>query len=302
MGCFHPLSAFRLPPGVQDPRGKTIVFSDPGRINGRECEEIQVPCGQCIGCRLQQSLDWAQRLEHEASLHDVSCFLTLTYDEEHLPYRARYSGGSLFYRDTQLFWKRLRKAGYKVRYYLAGEYGDHTRRAHYHAIVFGYFPQDAVLYKEYRGYKLYISEELQQIWQLGYVVIAPVTFETCAYVARYVLKKRRQSSPDFDVWYQGREPERAIMSRKPGIAHDWIERFHGDVYPSDSVVCADGKKRLRPSRYYDSIFDDIDHSAMRAVKEARLEHAKAHQIEQVRLDARESIVKSKLSLQVRKDL
>ena len=81
---------------------------------------LELPCGQCIGCRLERSRQWAMRCLHEASLHENNAFITLTYDDSNLP-----RGGSLDYSDFQKFMKRLRKRiGRKVSFYCGGEYGD----------------------------------------------------------------------------------------------------------------------------------------------------------------------------------
>ena len=93
MSCYHPLKGFRTPSGV--------VFSELGRhdILG----DIEIPCGQCIGCRMRRASDWTLRVMHEASLHSENCFVTLTYGRDKLP-----PDGSLEHRDFQLFMKRLR--------------------------------------------------------------------------------------------------------------------------------------------------------------------------------------------------
>ena len=306
MGCNFPLRAWKLPPGVCDSEGRTIVFSDPrGRYLPRgafspKCEEILIPCGQCMGCRLQHSLEWAVRLEHESTLHPHSVFLTLTYNDDELPDSDRFLGGNLHYKDLQDFWKRLRKnSGQKLRYYSAGEYGDQTKRAHFHAIVFGYLPGDLQLYKVHRGHYLFLSEFLTKTWGHGYVVVAPVTFETCAYVARYVLKKRRKSMQDYESYYYGREPEKALMSRRPGIARDFVEKYLSDIYPSDIVICSDGKRKLRPPKYYDKIYDNVDHEALKALKDQRKNYIKQKDVDPQRLFAREIIMKDRVTMKKR---
>jgi hypothetical protein len=98
---------------------------------------LELPCGQCIGCRLERSRQWAMRCLHESSLYDRNAFVTLTYDDEHLP-----PGGSLNYPDFQRFMKRLRKNSKSpIRFYMGGEYGESTLRPHFHVCLFGYdFP------------------------------------------------------------------------------------------------------------------------------------------------------------------
>ncbi len=126
MPCYHPLSAFQCADG-------SIVFHERRWYN--TVKTLSLPCGQCIGCRLERSRQWAMRCMHEAQLHENNCFITLTYDNTHLP-----SDGSLHYKDFQLFIKRLRKkfGNTRIRYYMAGEYGENFGRPHFHACIFGH--------------------------------------------------------------------------------------------------------------------------------------------------------------------
>lgn len=180
-----------------------------------------VPCGKCDGCRMDYSRTWADRMLIE--LHDNSgcgVFLTLTYNSDYLP---RSDGGvpTLKKRDLQLFWKRLRKAypDKKIRYFVAGEYGPKTHRPHYHAIVFGLSLSDFKDLEFLRfnglGQTYYNSPSLASIWGNGYIVLSEVTWHTCAYVSRYVLKKRGKL--DKYVVAANVEPEFNLSSRRPGI-------------------------------------------------------------------------------------
>lgn len=190
-----------------------------------------VPCGKCAGCRMDYSRNWANRMLVELrDNNNVGVFLTLTYNPEHLPYSDK-GKPTLSKRDCQLFWKRLRKAfpGKKIRYYIAGEYGPKTHRPHYHAIVFGLSLSDFDDLEFLRfnglGQSYYNSKRLANIWQNGYIVLSDVTWHTCAYVSRYVLKKRGKTNTY--VFATGVEPEFNLSSRKPGIgllhAADMIE-------------------------------------------------------------------------------
>ena len=180
-----------------------------------------VPCGKCPGCRMDYSRVWADRMLVE--LHDnaqAAVFLTLTYNSEHLP-RSSKGVPTLSKRDCQLFWKRFRKAfpGKKIRYYLAGEYGPKTHRPHYHAIVYGIsladFKDLSFLRLNGLGQAYYTSPKLERIWSNGFIVLSEVSWHTCAYVSRYVLKKRGKI--DKYVLATGAEPEFNVSSRKPGI-------------------------------------------------------------------------------------
>lgn len=210
---------------------------------------IVLPCGQCMACRLNKSRDWATRCVLEAKMHKENCFITLTYDDDHLP-----SDYGLHKEDLTNFWKRLRfNTGCKFRYYAAGEYGDLYSRPHYHACIFGWRPDDMQLYTVRNGVNLYISETLLRAWQgRGFVTVGDVTFESAAYVARYVTKKITGSLSE--EHYCGRQPEYNVMSRRPGIGASFMEKYGEDIYGKDFIVIRD-KIKCKPPRYFDSIYD-----------------------------------------------
>lgn len=247
MACYHPIDCWRVP-DASSKSGYRIVFGSPASPPARGAEPCTIPCGKCIGCRLAHSRQWAVRCVHEASLHDRNCFLTLTFDDAHLP-----ASGSVSVRDVQLFLKRFRKAlsykNIKIRFFACGEYGDKNLRPHYHLIIFNYdFSDDRQLLRQTPYGPLYISDFLFSLWPYGFHTIGNVTFKSCAYVARYVTKK--VYGKDAPAHYHGRTPEFITMSRKPGIAHDWIVKYFNDVYNYDKVVLPDGMI-TRPPAYYD---------------------------------------------------
>lgn len=184
MPCFHPLKAWKIHDQHQDEVEKLVVFNEPRDFY--RYDEISLPCGQCIGCRLERSRQWAIRCVHEASLHDKNCFLTLTYDDEHLP-----TGNSLNVDDIQKFFKKLRRRiePDRLRFFQCGEYGSINERPHHHCIVFGYdFPDRELFFQGVSG-NVYRSAMLEDLWPYGFSSIGDVTFESAAYVARYVLKR-----------------------------------------------------------------------------------------------------------------
>lgn len=195
------------------------------------------------------------RCMHEAQLHEHNCFITLTYDDTHLP-----SNGSLHYKDFQLFIKRLRKSlgNVRIRYYMAGEYGENFGRPHFHACIFGYDFHDKKLWKRSpSGSMLYRSADLETLWPFGYSSIGDVNFESAAYVARYIMKKitGHNSKDHYKQIDQTtgeitkRKPEFNKMSLKPGIGYDWYKKYKTDVYPHDYVIIK-GQK-VRPPKFYD---------------------------------------------------
>lgn len=289
MPCYHPLKAMRTSSGVKVLPGDASIFN------------LQLPCGQCVGCRLERSRQWAMRCMHEASLHENNCFLTLTYDDEHLP-----PGNSLNHRDFQLFMKRLRRnyPDDNIRYYMCGEYGENFGRPHFHVILFNFTFSDLTLWKRTSANEvIYRSKTLEKFWPYGYSSIGAVTFESAAYVARYVMKKVTGSRAnshyeelDTDTGeITTRVPEYNRMSLKPGIGADWYEKFSSDVYPHDRVV-RDGTPS-KPPRYYDKLLSRSNPELLAEIKDKRvLDMAlKSHDNTPSRLTAKETVTKATLS-------
>ena len=249
MTCFSPLKGYKSSE-INPATGKRSLVFTPRE--GYYDLPIKVPCGQCIGCRLERSRQWAIRCVHEASLHDRNCFLTLTYDDYHVPL-----DGSLNKAHFQNFMKRLRKKyGVGIRYFHCGEYGEKFQRPHYHAIIFNHDFSDKYLWSSKLGNDLYRSESLEGLWPYGHSSIGDVTFESAAYVARYITKKITGKEAEQHYEYCNkltgeitqRQPEYVTMSRRPGIAKGWFDKYTTDVYPSDNIVIR-GKK-MKPPKYY----------------------------------------------------
>lgn len=244
MACFTPLKAYRAP-------GGGVVFDSKVGYGDRP---LELPCGQCIGCRAERARQWAIRCVHESQLHAANSFITLTYDNEHLP-----DDGGLDVSHWQKFAKRLRQAIGPFRFFHCGEYGDASRRPHYHACMFGVdFSSDRILLREDGFNSLYVSPLLTRTWGLGHCSVGALTYESAAYVARYVMKKATGPKADFEYLRVDSDtgecwavkPPYITMSRRPGIASAWFDKFADDVYPED-VVVYDGR-RFRPPRFYDS--------------------------------------------------
>lgn len=256
MGCNNPLVGF-YSRDVNKSGLRSLVFSHSASHSG---VAVRVPCGQCIGCRLERARQWAVRLMHEKRLHKESVFLTLTYDDDHCP-------NGLVKRDFQLFMKRLRKSyDAPLRYYACGEYGENTFRPHYHAIVFGLLLVDRGRTTS-DGY--YSSDLISKAWPFGQHTCGEVTFRSCAYVARYVCGKVTGSNSE--AHYHGRCPEFALMSRRPGIGAGWFDKYGRETYLHDSVVI-EGRE-VRPPRFYDSLNDKVDSSRMVEVRRMRRRRA-----------------------------
>lgn len=243
MPCYHPIKGFRCSDG-------SVVFVELQRYD--IVGDIKLPCGQCVGCRLDRAREWSVRCLHEAKLSPQNSFITLTYSEENLP-----AGLSLDYRHFQLFMKRLRKrTGLRIRFFMCGEYGEQSLRPHYHALLFGYqFPDLYAWSTSPTGHQLYRSAMLEELWPAGNSLVGDVTRESAGYVARYCMKK--VTGDLAESHYGGRTPEFARMSLKPGIGAEWFQRYSTDMLPCDYVV-TDGIKVPVP-RYYERLYKgDMD--------------------------------------------
>jgi hypothetical protein len=278
MGCFHPLHGFKTAKGQWTSQW-------PNNLN--TAEPMTVPCRQCTGCRAEYSRQWAMRIKHEASLYLQNSFITLTYNDAHLP-----KDNSLVKKDFQLFIKRLRKKHVKknnyhpqlapksraywakkhnIRFFHCGEYGDPTKsiktgRPHYHAIIFNHH---------------FTQKDLQELWSIkekpiGFVDTGTVTFESASYVAGYIHKKinGNRKLDHYNTYDRltgeqitHRQQEYATMSRRPGIAKHWFDKHKTDAYPSDFITM-NGKK-MKPAKYYDRQYELLYPEEMAQIKEKR---------------------------------
>lgn len=291
MPCYHPLPAWFS--RHVNPTGKrSIVF------NVRDAatdQKVELPCGRCLGCRLERSRQWAMRCMHEAKTHEDNLFVTLTYDDEHLPLTEQ-GLPTLNVRDFQLFMKRLReKYDHPIRFFQCGEYGEKTKRPHHHALLFGHRFSDMRLLNRASasGARLYSSESLDKLWGLGFCTIGEVNFESASYVARYAMKK--VYGPAAAEWYAGRLPEYLTMSRRPGIGSNFFDRYNQEIYQRDS--CIVNGKEVKPPKYYDQKMHLLEPETMLSIKDARkLASSKNPNNKPARLRVRERTATHKFNL------
>lgn len=260
MPCYSPVTAWRCP-------RRGVLFRPTPSV-----PDIQLPCGRCIGCRLERSRQWATRMVHELRFHEQSAYITLTYSSEHLP-----PGGSLRPKDFQDFMKRLRKhTPQKLRFFHCGEYGEKAGRPHYHAILYGEDFREGAYghYQNDRGDWLWHSPKLDRIWGKGLADVGSVSFESAAYVARYVTKKiTGAAAKEFYTYIdpQGEihdlHPEYATMSRRPGIGKLHFDKYAHEIYPRDEVVTRG--KVCKPPKFYDRLLEKTDPRGYELLKDTR---------------------------------
>lgn len=282
MPCEHPLKAYR------PANGGPVSFKRP---QGHTYTEIDLPCGQCILCRLEHARQWAVRITHEAQLWDQNSFVTLTYADEHLP-----THNSLNYSDLQKFWKRLRKRIGKLRFYAVGEYGDKENRPHYHACIFGHdFTNNRTIVR--RGpHPLWTNDDLQSSWGLGFTSAGALTFETAQYTAAYVTKKLNNKRKYVRVDEETGELKeltqpRAFMSLRPAIGREWLNQYGDLVYAHDHVVI-NGQVQ-KPPKYYDRWLKGRSEIAEEMIKKQRIERATVLTPEEAHARARNAHARAK---------
>lgn len=270
MKCYAPIPAAR---GRVNPKtGKQSVTFDLKEYIG---ERIELPCGKCPACRADQSMMWAIRCYQEASLHAQNSFITLTYNEDSVP-------PALVKDDLQKFFKRLRHQYGKLRYFACGEYGEKTRRPHYHALVFGH---DFLAGAEQIG-DHYLNPLLTEIWGNGHTVVDPVNMATCCYVSGYVNKKN--ADPDTFT----------LMSRRPGIGKDWLKAYADDLR-RNGTVAIEGREYPIPKRYL-AWKDDEDPDYFSQVREERRKFVRLTKAETVQ-QARSRLTNQKARINQKKE-
>lgn len=227
--------------------------------------ERSLPCGKCAVCKIKARKALSVRLAHEISQHDKCCFITLTYDDEHIP--ANNGDYTLCVSDVQRFLKRLRRhltyrpvkhkdgRDYveRIRYYCVGEYGSHTHRPHYHLLIFGWSPSDKVLLQVRNKVSSYRSAQVEKLWTNGFSVVEDVSPYVGKYVARYVTKKITTT------WVPSLNqlPEFTLVSKRDGgIGAPWCDKYGAHAclsrlctYRCGDFVC----KASVPKYYYDRL-------------------------------------------------
>lgn len=265
MSCYHPYL------GRPDYRGDITRYKITGWYDPSiaDPKDIRIPCGKCIGCRLDYSRQWADRMMLELDHSKKAIFATFTYNQKNVPTVVddidMPVGYTLWKPDFQDFMKRLRSRkkfeDREIRFYASGEYGSNTRRPHYHAIIFGIDLDDFEdckpkgmneLHQQY-----YISKEFEDIWEKGFTLISEVSWQTCAYVSRYVMKKA--FADDIEYW---QVPEFSLMSRRPGLGAYYFEE-HKDCldYSSIYLRSKDGSVKVGVPKYFLNKLKESDNLA-----------------------------------------
>jgi hypothetical protein len=269
MACYQPIPAHQNGPGE-----RVILWPSPG------LENLAVPCGKCIGCRTIRATHWANRCSHEATLYTANSFLTLTYDDEHLPKNRHLRPEHL-----TRFLKRVRRRAanrdprldtdirHGVRFLACGEYGERTGRPHYHVLLFNCNFTDR---QRAGGTELWRSRTLNDLWsegttQFGECRIGDLTPASANYVAQYSLKKQGNGDHDQDGVY--RPPPFMRMSLKPAIGSQWLHKYYLDL--EKGFITVDGRKQTIPRAYLQKL-KTIDPSLYDLISYKKHKHMEAN--------------------------
>lgn len=286
MPCFHPVKGWASKERTETGKRKTVYNRNLALLD----KPREHPCGQCIWCRLQRSKENALKCVHEASLWEQNCFITLTYSPENLP---KFS--TLKVSDFQKFMKRLRfhENGdrrkkfigplplYKtIRYYHCGEYGERRGRPHYHSVLFNHdFKDRYPIGQSEQGFTYYRSPTLEKLWPLGNSMVSDFSFETAAYIARYITKKvngwkAEQHYEVIDIETGecvDRKPEYASGSQS--IGRGWLKKFKKDILDNDfCYLDRNGRLvKVKVPKSYDKFLELENPEEFLRIKAARCE-------------------------------
>ena len=254
-----------------------------------------IPCGKCIGCRLDYSRDWANRGYLESLYYEQNYFITLTYDEKHLtiPQEMETSEGITYTDLEENEWKgilvpkefkrflntlrKISKREFKhtgIRYIGCGEYGGKEKRPHYHLILFNCPLPIESFYKPRCSWNkdmYYQNEIIERAWPNGISNICEANWNTIAYTARYITKKVNGKESEEYYTMQGQIPEFLRSSTQPGIARQYYEDHKKEIYEKDKImiVTKDGVQWSTPPKYFDRLLKKEDPEKMKWIKEQR---------------------------------
>ena len=304
MACFHPSSIYIFEKPYEEKK-KVIYKSnfDYQRHNLKDAigwhhpkdsgyictDAVLVGCGKCVGCNADNNKIWAERMMSETAYSKTAYFLTITYDDEHLP-----KNHQLVKKDLRDFIKKIRNFYYQkfnydgIRFYAVGEYGSKSARPHYHAIIWNMplydidfyamnldrpkFHIKKVGYSETSKENLVEVKELSDLWNKGYVVVGNVSRASCNYVARYVNKKKLSGVMNKDLKYLGIESEFSLMSRRPGIGFTYYDQNWRKLLNNNLVYFIDGEKFIA-SRYFEKYLEKYHPDYLSLYKELKDNYA-----------------------------
>ena len=284
----------------------------------------QINCGNCIGCRIDYSREWANRGYLESLSYKNNYFVTLTYDDEHKPCEEELTtsegitytdmdgiewNGILVPKDLQLFMKRLRsnmtrKYGQKtpIRFMACGEYGSKTKSPHYHLILYNLqLPADSFYNPRvnWENNIYYQNHIIEEAWTEGISNIAEACWETIAYTARYITKKINGEASEDYYAMQGQIKEFFRVSNRPGIGKQYYEENKDKIYKNDQIMIRNNKgvHYIKPPNYYDMLFKKENPAEFEKIQKKR----KKENIDQLKIKGQQTSLTLWEQLQVEEE-
>lgn len=327
MACYQPLKAVQgyyadddyMPDGWAQPKiiypidetsdGARIWPDDlPKKVSTYKKQfditrEIALPCGWCVGCRLDNARMWSLRMMHELRYSTNCHFITLTYADKYLPDHA-----DLKYEHLRDFFKRARHlfqgelsptsrrptrhvvtpSSPAFRYFACGEYGDKTMRPHYHFCAYDFKIPDLRFFKQTKTGPYFISQALADCWQHGHVITCPLDWASAQYVSGYVTKKmnvhegvRLISPANEDEEAEYYTIQRAFQSK--GLGLRWYQEHQKEVWDLDACLYSN-KYLTKVPRYYFKQLQDTDPERAEEVLIKRYEKFKDRPVLDTELD------------------
>lgn len=280
MSCNAPIRAFQLM--AKNSEGKNVILFNEKDVRGKNYIETELPCGRCMGCRIEKARSLAIRCMHESEMFEFNCCLTLTYDDDHID-----EDHSLRPDDWKTFIHNLRQTdeGFQevicpddkirrpIRYIQTGEYGDIDQRPHHHAMLFNYdFIDKQYLYTSDAGQRYYESQRLEELWPHGIAHISEVNSSAANYICRYCTKKiieeieetkyqriNENTGEIYEVL-----PEYSTKSNRPGLGRFWLDKYGKETFDR-GYLYSNGHKAAIP-KYYERIMETINPCSVYKVK------------------------------------
>lgn len=306
MPCYHPMIRYEnLNKPIKAKDGHTYYQASiyqtsiedlPNALEKLKSNSIYktqvIPCGKCIGCRLEYSREWANRGYLESKEWKQNWFCTITYDEEHLIIPEEFESengityinegdwkGTLVPKDLTQFIKNVRqimKREYNqnnIRFMAAGEYGEKGDRPHYHIIFFNLnLPVEDLFEPRISNNNVYYrSKIIERAWKKGISNISEANWNTIAYTARYITKKINGTGSEESYAEKGQLKEFFRVSRMPGIGEAYFRKHYKEIYEKDEIIIKnkEGTIATKPPKYYDYLYEQIDPKGFEAIKQKR---------------------------------
>lgn len=181
----------------------------------------QIWCRKCDICKQNRINDWVGRCIAESRYADTTHSVTLTYGPDENGNEDHIHSALLVYPDIQKYFKRLRKAGFKFKYLVAGEYGSEKRRAHWHMIIFWqgahppieiHDPENGYNNPRWMGHEYWTKHEDFIVG--GHTQWQKMTPNSVWYVCKYIQKQQKDDAQAM-----------LRMSKKPPLGHEYFQRW-----------------------------------------------------------------------------